>query len=305
MTRRILALITAPLLAVAPAVAQHTHHAPDSALPALDRQINAARRATERYREHANAVSDGYRLFGAEGPLMGEHWYHPDLVRKPLDLEHPATLQYALIDGRRTLVGVAYNTYQKPGQPLPDGFAGTTDHWHVHDMPKLARALVADRPLLRRIVDRRVERGELGAGDFRSQLVMVHAWIWSDNPAGMFAQQHRALPYLRAGLPSAWAGRADLNAAQGVALLREGCAQEIGRLDRLARLSAEQQKSFKSACDTAASKVRAAAAHVSDADALNTVAAGAWKTFSQQRDGLLTSDQKRRLAAVVEPMHPV
>ncbi|MGH7461104.1 MAG: hypothetical protein ACREMA_08755 [Longimicrobiales bacterium] len=112
---------------------------------------------------HANAVAAGYRRFGNEGPLMGEHWYHPELVRKPLDLEHPATLQYATINGRRTLVGVAYNVYQRPGEPLPEGFAGSNDHWHVHDVPKLACALVTDRPLLRRLIERRAAQGKIGA----------------------------------------------------------------------------------------------------------------------------------------------
>ncbi|MGH7472205.1 MAG: hypothetical protein ACRENP_30000, partial [Longimicrobiales bacterium] len=277
------------------------HGAPASA--ELNRQIEAVRQATERYREHGNAVADGYLLFGAEGRLMGEHWYHPDLVRKQLDLTHPATLQYATVDGRRVLVGVAYNVYQRPGEALPDGFAGSDDHWHVHDMPKLARALAEERPFLRWVIDRRAEQGKIGAGDHRSQLVMVHAWVWSDNPDGMFAQQHRALPYVRAGLPAEWAARADAEAAWGVSLLRAGCQHELARLNRLARLSADQQQQLSSACADAAAAVRRAAADARSADALNGAARRAWLTFSKQRDGLLTPEQKRRLASVIEPMH--
>jgi hypothetical protein len=291
------------LALAAPIQAQHEHHAPAPAEGAvLSGQITAARRATERYLDHANAVSDGYKLFGAESPLMGEHWYHPDLVRKPLDLNRPATLQYATINGRRTLVGVAYNVYQRPGDPLPEGFAGTTDHWHVHDIPKLAKAIVADRPFLRWVVDRRAEQGRLGAGGNRSQLVMVHAWIWSDNPDGMFAQQQRVLPYLRAGLPSDWAQRADDNAAWGVALLHDGCKHELGRLNRLARLSSRQRDTLTKKCADATETVRQAAAKPRSASELNATAARAWQEFTQQRDASLTADQKRRLEAVVEPM---
>jgi hypothetical protein len=282
---------------------QHAHHG-RAASPDLNRQIEAVRRATDRYRDHARAVADGYKLFGAEGPLMGEHWYDPDLVKKPLDLEHPATLQYATIDGRRVLVGVAYNVYQRPGEPLPEGFAGSDDHWHVHDMPRLARALAGDRPFLRRVIDRRAEQGKIGAGDHRSQLVMVHAWVWSDNPDGMFAQQHRVLPYLRAGLPAQWATAADTDAAWGVALLRNGCQHELGRLDRLARLSNAQRNQLSAGCTDAWQRVQRAAADARNADALNEAARTAWRSFTAQRDNLLSAEQKRRLASVVEPMHP-
>ncbi len=304
---RAIAVLTLAFVVTGQAAAQHTHSAPAASAPnpELDQQIETVRRATERYREHANSVADGYKLFGAEGPLMGEHWYHPDLVKKPLDLAHPATLQYATIAGRRTLVGVAYNVYQRPGEALPDGFAGSTDHWHVHDVPKLARALVAGRPVLRWIVDRRAEQGKVGAGNHRSQLVMVHAWIWSDNPDGMFAQQQRTLPYLRAGLPVDWAGRGDLESAAGISLLRDGCAHEVGRLDRLARLSAGQKQELSAACADAASQVRSAAADARSADLLNDLARHAWNGFTQRRAALLSTQQKRRLDSVVEPMHPI
>src|SRR5687767_7172477 len=126
----------------APVSGQHAHHgsAPTDAVdPRLAEQLDALRRSTERYRDHANAVKDGYKRFGAEAPLMGEHWYHPDLVKAALDLNRPGTLQYAHIDGKRVLVGVAYNVYQREDEALPDGFAGDADVWHVHDVPRLAR----------------------------------------------------------------------------------------------------------------------------------------------------------------------
>ena len=269
----------------------------------LTRQLEAVRKATERYRDHQNAVADGYKLFGADGPLMGEHWYRPDLVkRQPLDLEHPATLQYVNINGKRELIGVAFGVYQRPGEPLPEGFAGTQDHWHVHDITKLARTVAADRPLLRRAVERRIADGDLGAGDNRSQLVMVHAWVWSDNPDGMFAQQDRALPYLRVGLPAEWAKKGSLDAAWGVSLLRDGCAHELLRLDRLARLLPEQKQKLNATCAAAETQVRKAAAETRSADALNRAAEVAWRGFADARDRTLTAEQKTRLGSVMEPM---
>ena len=302
--RNVALIASIAALVAAPAAAQHGHHVAQAPVvdTALARQLDAVRRATERYRDHANAVADGYKLFGADGPLMGEHWYRPDLVKQPLDISRPATLQYANINGKRELIGVAFNVYQRRGEPLTEGFVGTSYHWHVHDIPKLAQALVADRPLLRRAVQRRAARGKLGGGDNRSQLVMLHVWAWSDNPDGIFAQQHRTLPYLRAGLPADWAKGASVDAAWGVSLLRDGCARELERLDRLAKLSSAQREKLNAACLRSAADVRASAGSALSADQLNGRAAAAWRDLAELRDETLTPEQKRRLSAVLEPM---
>jgi hypothetical protein len=302
--KRTFAVVSLAVVLAAPVAGQHGHQAAQAPIvdSTLARQLDAVRKATERYRDHGNAVADGYKLFGADGPLMGEHWFRPDLVKQPLDIARPATLQYAVINGKRELIGVAFNVYQRPGETLPEGFAGPADHWHVHDIPKLAEALVSDRPLLRRAVQRRAAAGKLGAGDQRSQLVMLHAWVWSDNPDGMFAQQHRTLPYLRAGLPGEWAENGSMDAAWGVSLLRAGCGRELDRLDRLAKLSGSQREKLNAACAQAAEDVRAAAADAKSAGQLNAPAAAAWQTFANVREKTLTAEQKKRLGAVVEPM---
>jgi hypothetical protein len=291
---------------VTPAAAQHHHGHTASAAPITDSallaQIASVRKATERYRDHANASADGYRKFGTDGPLMGEHWYHPQLVKQPLDLNRPATLQYAQIDGKRVLVGVAYNVYQEPGQPLPEGFLGDQDHWHVHDMPKLARLFAEDRPFLRWMVNRRIERGKVGAGGDRTQLTMVHAWVWQDNPQGMFAQEHRVLPYLRAGLPAEWAASASNEAAWGVALLKGGCSHELDRLDRLARLEDGQKQKLRRTCESATKSITQAQPKAKTAEALNGAAERAWKSYVDVRESTLTAEQKKRLASVIEPM---
>jgi hypothetical protein len=301
-----LLLAAAPLALAAPLSAQRTHEHPAAASPnehspALHAQIEAARRGTERYRDHAAAVRDGYRLFGGEGALMGEHWYRPELVGRPLDLEHPSTLQYATVGGRKVLVGVAYTVYRRPGEPLPEGFAGNADHWHVHDVEKLARAIVSDRPLLRAIVNRRIDRGKVGPGEGRTLLTMVHAWVWQDNPDGTFAQEHRGLPYLRAGLPPAWAEGADEEAALGVALLPpDGCAMDVRRTGRAARLDGGQERALTSACRRAASAVRAALARRRDAAAVNAAAAAAWESYEAARARTLRPGQMARMEALTE-----
>lgn len=303
--RYILTTIVTAALAVAPALGAQGHdHAHQtapaaSASPALEAEVEAVRRATERYRDIEVARREGYRLFGMEGPLVGEHWYLPDAVRRPLDLARPSTLQYATVEGRKVLVGVAYTYYRRPGEPVPDGFAGAGDVWHTHDITRLARAATAERPVLRAIVERRIRRGRVGAGDGRTLLTMVHAWVWSQNPDGMFAGQHRGLPYLRAGLPASHATGASEAAAMGVSLLpADGCADEVRRTDRLAGLSRTQSRDLRRACDRQAEMVRAS--RRAPAAALNGAAERAWTAYLAERDRILRSEQRQRMQRVMD-----
>ena len=298
-------VLACSLAVAAPLSAQHAGHdhspMPAESHAALHQQLEQLRHATERYRDHAAAVADGFKLFGAEGPLMGEHWYHPDRVKAPLDLSKPSTLQYAMINGKRELVGVAYTLYRKPGDPMPEGFAGESDHWHVHDIEKLARAFSEDRPFVRFLVDRGIERGRIGGGGGRTQLTMVHAWPWLDNPDGPFAQMHRSLPYLRAGLPASYADTADEDAAWGVSLLTVGtCRAEVQRVDVIARLSSDQRSKVSAACTAAESAVESVMKPDVSAETLNGAASAAWRRYQASVFGVLTAEQKGRIAAVME-----
>jgi hypothetical protein len=306
---RLLALAAA-LALPARAAAQHEHMAmhgtPAGAATSprdsaeLRAQVEAVRAATARYRDHANAVRDGYRLFGHESPLMGEHWYRRDLVGLPLDLRHPSTLQYANVGGQKVLVGVAYTVYRRPGDPVPEGFAGAGDRWHTHDIVHLAEAATEDRPFVRWLVERRIQRGKLGPGGGRTLLTMVHAWIWSDNPDGLFAMQDRALPYLRAGLPAEWAKSGDENAAQGVALLAPGaCGDEVGRTDKLAGIDRQQERRLTSACEQEAAQLRAALGRRRAAAAVNAAAARAWSGYEAARARILSAGQLARMQRIM------
>lgn len=305
--RYILALTAAAGLACsAPLGAQAYDHAhpPSSsaataaASPSLSAEVERVRQATARYRDIDVARREGYRLFGGEGALMGEHWYHPDVVKRPLDLARPSTLQYATIGGRKVLVGVAYTCYRRPGEPVPEGFAGADDAWHTHDVTRIARAATAERPLLRGIVDRRIRRGRMGAGEGRTLLTMVHAWVWLENPDGMFAQQHRALPYLRAGLPASHAEGGGEAAALGVSLLApDGCADEVRRTDRLAGLSRAQARDLRRACERHAEAVRASTA--APAATLNATAERAWTGYVAERGRILRPEQAARMQRIM------
>jgi hypothetical protein len=305
----ILALALVANQAAAQAHSHASHHhaaAPDSVTAAaLARQVDSVRKAVARYADVAAAQSDGYVKFGqAEGPLMGEHWFRRDMVDRPLDLTRPSTLQYATINGKRTLVGVAYTVYRKPSEPIPEGFAGESDHWHVHDISKLQGAITEGRPLLSLIVRSRNARNNPALAQGRNELTMVHAWTGLENPDGLFAEKHRALPYLRAGLPPSYAEGATENAAWGVALLQPGaCDAEVRSTNGLARLTRQQQSRLDNACSIAAGKVLASFRKKDAASLLNAVADAAWTTYLGERDRTLTAEQKKRMASVVE--HPM
>lgn len=279
-----------------PAAAQHGQ----TTAAARDRQIAEVRRATARYRDVHEAERDGYRLLrrATDAPLMGEHWVSRELLLQPIDLSRPAVLQYAKVNGERVLVGVAYGRFQRPGEALPEGFAGHDDHWHVHDLAPLAEALAGRGPVRRWLVQRAMSSGRATGDPARTQLAMVHAWVWSENPDGMFANFNRTLPYLRAGLPVGGArgvsGKNAWAAARGVALLAPESCTGVGRgAGRLLEADRAQRRTLETACRSAAARVRSAAG---DPARLNSTAAAAFAEFAGIARRTLTPAQRARAA---------
>jgi hypothetical protein len=117
----------------------------------------------------------------------------------------------------------------------------------------------------------------------------------------MFALKDRALPYVRAGLPAAYALGASEDAAWGLALARaNGCTDEIKRTDALAKLAPSQSKALQTNCAEHAVKVEQVIASHAPAASINSVAETAWRAYSQARGTILESDQIARLSAVIE-----
>lgn len=290
-----------------PLAAQHAgahHHAANDAGARADgremplaAELERVREANRRYQDIEAARADGFVRFGrSEGPLMGEHWFRRDLVDRPFDLERPSTLQYAVIDGERVLVGVAYTVYRRPEDPVPEGFTGDADIWHVHDVEAIARAVTAERPLLNSLVRRGLERGRIAPGG-RTQLTMLHAWVWSDNPDGVFADQHRGLPYLRAGLPSEYVAAGNAISAEGVALLLDSaCEAEVRRIDAAVRLGRSRRRALEEACERSGERVRGA--RELPPVEFNREAERAWLEYAEERARVLTPVERERLAGL-------
>jgi len=150
-------------------------------------------RASERYRDPALASLDGYRSVGPDFPGMGRHWLQfSALMNGELDPDRPALLCYVEIDGRPTLVNVAYGMALRGGREPPPVAGLPLDPWHEH------RGSVEDEMLQPHGQD---GGGHSGVGESGPRVVMFHVWT-IPNPAGSFAQHNWALPFLRAGLPS-------------------------------------------------------------------------------------------------------
>lgn len=302
------------MLLAAAAAAQHQHHQPVPAYapapqPALQaQQLAAVRAAVARYADPAVAEREGWKKFGGDGPLMGEHYsLTPDrggvdyVSGMPLDFRRPSNLMYTMLNGRKVLTGVAFNVRIAPGEPVPEGFAGDADVWHVHDFPKAVAAALQDRPLLRWIADRWGPQHFVGKGDGRGRLAMVHVWTGPiPNPDGPFAHRNRAIPYAKLGLPIAFAEGASESAARGLHLATaKGCAESIDGQLWIANGSSAAKRKLHAACRTAVDHLRPALAS-GRKDEVNRMAEHAWVMFDTEWRRTLTPAQQARIAAITE-----
>jgi len=181
--------------------------------------LDAARAATERYRELPTAIADGYRRVGGELPSMGEHWLHNGrALADTLDPAAPPILIYYRVAGRPQLAGAAYTHFLAPDAPYPSFPSGDAHAWHDHNGSVAEEVL----PLGHVAAGARPTR----AG---SRIGVMHAWLWLANPAGPFAPNNWALPYARLGLapPAGDSGAAAAAAARALSLANGGDAYYV------------------------------------------------------------------------------
>jgi len=159
--------------------------APDSAQAAF---VRSARAATARYHDQAAAIADGYRAVGPESPAMGRHWVQPSLVVEGrVEAGRPQVLEYATIAGRAELVGVAFAVPLERGESPPAGPV-TGAVWHSHPGDVTGET-------------HRLEHMDgMAADTAAARVAVLHAWVWLDNPAGVFEPDNWSLPFARLGL---------------------------------------------------------------------------------------------------------
>lgn len=203
-------LLLAILMAIPPvsALAQKTGPCDGpAAIASASTFVECARSATERYRDQGAAILDGYRRIGRDFPAMGEHWIRITLVFDGrFDPTRPEILNYAVIDGRPRLLGVAYAMPLLAGE-MPPATPGGSAVWHDH---------------FRTIEDETVlpHHDLHGGARDAPRIAMMHAWLWADNPEGMFAADNWAIPFLRLGI--AQPPNAPMAAAKALSLVTGG-----------------------------------------------------------------------------------
>ncbi|MDB5279751.1 MAG: hypothetical protein JWR61_4706 [Ferruginibacter sp.] len=115
-------------------------------------ELQQARAATARYKKIENALKDGYADIAVDVEGMGHHFMKTTIVDGIVDIREPEILVYNKnAGGEQELVAVEYAvplTF-----PKPEGFTGPADVWN-------------------------------GTSGF--PLWLLHAWVWSYNPDGVF-----------------------------------------------------------------------------------------------------------------------
>lgn len=209
---------------------------------------------------------------------------------------------YTDIGGRKMLTGVTFNVRIGAAEPVPDGFAGAADVWHVHDFRAFFDATLRDRPVARLFAEGVMERRRGG----RERLAMIHVWVGAiPNPDGPLAHYNRLVPYLKLGLPPAMADGASLATARGLNLATaDGCAMAIDGPARMAGVAAQPKARLHQACAAAAAHVREGLKAGGKA-ALNRMAEHGWAMFNGAWNRELTAEQKARIAAITEHDNPV
>lgn len=126
------------------------------------RELNRARRATAQYHSINRAMADGYVDINVFIPNQGYHYLKPSILDSTFDVERPELLVYAdLGNGRVQLVAVEYAVPTALSDTPPEGFTGDDDAWHRNEA---------------------------------FGLWTLHAWIWYQNPDGVFAEFNERVP---------------------------------------------------------------------------------------------------------------
>ncbi|MEL6167952.1 MAG: hypothetical protein AAFR35_04630 [Pseudomonadota bacterium] len=271
-----------------------------AAAQSLTAQLAEAVSEAERWRDINAAKRAGWRPFGGEAPLMGRHYSHPSnpdyVFGQKIDFSRPNNLVYYEVEGRQALVALAYIVRKRPSDPLPAGFAGQRDIWHVHDGRKFIGAIEETRPFIGRIASRWFNNSFV-EDEGRSQLAMVHVWL-VPNPKGRFASHNPALAYRDAGLPAAWAS-GDMDAARGIALSEaRGCDNALEAELWLSGASRAKQRTILGACRSIAEDIRRSL--TSGEAQIESRASAGWKRLEDIRFMTLSASERRRAAAFVE-----
>ena len=132
--------------------------------PAMERELGAARSATAKYHDVAQAEADGYVSIDLYESGEGHHWVKPSLIDGTFDATQPEILLYAGVPGesRLQLVAVEYIVPLALSPAPPAGFTGAADTW-------------------------REDSERFGMWE-------LTVWLWEHNPNGLFTHLNPRVP---------------------------------------------------------------------------------------------------------------
>ncbi|MCH8894226.1 MAG: hypothetical protein IIB32_12070 [Chloroflexi bacterium] len=154
-------------------------------------QLDTVRQATEKYRDVEVALDDGYLISLQQTPNMGAHFVNLD--RKWDGVFNPAEPEFLLYIQDEAeeweLVGTGFLLPTLlAGEDHPEAFVGPLDNWHVHySLCRGGRnegSATAEECL------------ESGGNWAASVGWMIHAYVWVDNPLGVFGMWNSNIPPL-------------------------------------------------------------------------------------------------------------
>ena len=155
-------------------------------------QLDTVRQATEKYQDVEVALDDGYEISLQQVPNMGAHFRNSarmeDGVFNPAE---PEFLLYIQVEGEEwELVGTGFLLPTNLPQPEPDhpeAFVGPLDNWHVHYSVCVGGRGNIDSATPEECEERRGFWQE-------SYGWMIHAYVWVDNPLGVFTMWNPNIP---------------------------------------------------------------------------------------------------------------
>ena len=153
---------TAPVADLVALPAHHTVSLKKNGAPLPIGELALARAASAKYHDVQKAYDDGYVDINVVLPNMGRHLMRQDLVNGSFNPEEPQLLVYSEGPGARLkLVAVEYAVPINLSASAPEGFTGSADEWTPNQT---------------------------------FGLWLLHAWVWKDNPDGMFNPTNSQVP---------------------------------------------------------------------------------------------------------------
>ena len=155
-------------------------------------QLDTLREATDKYHDFEVALSDGFTPSREQVANMGAHFVHRERENDGVfDPAKPDFLLYVRDEVKEwELVGTGFlQPTHLVGQDHPEAFVGPLDNWHTHF------SLCSHfRGTFSATEEECVERGGLWFDTFGW---MIHAYVWVDNPLGVFHMWNPNIPPLR------------------------------------------------------------------------------------------------------------